>query len=79
MGNWGVKMGQEEILNFLSKKNRPMSRGQIAIAMKEDPIKVSHQLNKLLKFGEIECVEIDAQVAKAMYKCCRRMFLYYTK
>jgi len=52
-------MGQQEVINFLLKQNKPLSRGQIADGMNECAEKISHILKKLLKGNDIKCFELD--------------------
>ncbi len=47
------------MIECLEKQDKPLARSQIAEDIKEDPIKVSHIINRLLKSGEIKCVELD--------------------
>lgn len=70
-------MGQSEILELLEKAKKPMSRGQIAEALKMDKARVSHSISKLLKYREIKCNEIDCEEAMKFYGCHRRMRIYY--
>ncbi len=52
-------MGQAEIIEVLEKHKEPIPRRQIAVETGYDPIKVSHLLNKLMKKGEVKCIECD--------------------
>ena len=70
-------MGQAEIFEYLEKQQEPTSRGEIALALKESPSKVSTRIAKLLKHEEIKCIEIDRKEAHKRYGTCRRMFIYY--
>ena len=73
-------MGQEEVIKILKKAKKPMSRSQIAKALKLEAIHVSHLINKLLKYDEIKCFEVNRfQAAKllGMDKPFRRMRFYY--
>jgi len=73
-------MGQEELIVFLKKQDKPLSRTQIAEAMKEDEIKISHTLKRLLKYKEVKCFELD-RYESAEYlkwkKPLRRVRFYY--
>lgn len=73
-------MGQGEVLKFLEKCVKPMSGKQIAEALDESAIQISYALKRLLKFRDIECIELDRHEA-AKYlndsKLCRRTRLYY--
>lgn len=52
-------MGQYEVIELLKKYDKPVSRKEIAIALEYDVIRVSHIIKKLLKNGEIKCIEVD--------------------
>ena len=70
-------MGMEEVITFLKNNGKkPLSRTEIAEGLKEDPNKISVIINKLLKWREIEAIEIDRIEAKKKYNCYRRMCLY---
>jgi len=70
-------MGQQEVIEFLEKQKEPMTSGEIAKFMNEQPTKISHILTLLVKFNEVETVEIDR--FEAMKKCGarRRIRLYF--
>lgn len=73
-------MGQEEILDFLKKQEKPLSRGQIAIGLDYDEIKVSHLIRKLLNQNEIKSIEISRYEAKKILgdnSPCRRCRIYF--
>lgn len=70
-------MGQEEVIEYLKKERKPLSRKEIADGLKENVNKISHILNSLLKWEEIKCIEIDRLEAKEKYGCFHRMNLYY--
>ena len=46
-------MGQSEVLEILKKHKEPISRRQIAEELKDNPIKISKALAKLLLVKEI--------------------------
>ena len=70
-------MGQEEIVEFLEKYKKPVSRSEIASALSQDVILISHAIARLVKSKEIKIIEIDRQQAMKLYHCKRRMRLYY--
>ena len=76
-------MGQQEVIDFLMKQNEPLSRGQIANGMDSTPEYISHILNKLLRWKEVECMEANRNQAikllkiKRPFKGVRRMRFYY--
>ena len=69
-------MTQEEVYDVLKKEKRPLSRGEIAKILKDDPTHVSHSINKLIKSHYIKIIEINQHQARK-YGCQRRMRLYY--
>lgn len=70
-------MGQEEILNVLSKSRVPLSAEEIAKEINSTTIKVCMDISQLLKFHEIECIELTRQLAYKFFNCKRKMRLYY--
>lgn len=70
-------MGQQEVIDFLKKQKEPLSAGEIAFFMKENPSKISRIIRKLLDYKEIHAIEIDRQIAMDKYNCRKRMQLYF--
>ena len=73
-------MGQTEVLEFLSKQEKPLSRGQISSGLEEYEIKISHLLKKLIYQKEIKYVEVSRHEAKKLLgdvSPMRRCKLYY--
>ena len=70
-------MGQGEVIKFLEKQNKPMTRGEIAKGMGECPIKTSTLIRKLIKKKEILFKEIDRIEAFEYHKCYRRCKVYF--
>jgi predicted Zn-ribbon and HTH transcriptional regulator len=70
-------MSQEEVIKVLKKSKEPLSRGDIAKCLNEDAVKISHILQKLLKYNDIKCIELDRYQAMAKYNCQRRIRVYY--
>jgi len=74
-------MSQADVIGVLEKAKMPMSRSDIAKELgglyTNAPKRVSILINKLLKYGEVKCIEIPRDLAIKMYKCKRRMRLYY--
>jgi len=58
-------------------QKEPLSSGEIANLMKESPSKINHLLRLLLKFDEINAIEIDRFEAIKRCGSRRRMCLYY--
>ena len=73
-------MGQGEIIEVLKRSRKPLNRGQIAERTGLDPVLVSHTLKRLLKWCDIECIEVDRNQAARMLNSkspLRRMKFYY--
>ena len=71
-------MGQVEVIELLSsnKVKKPLSTGEIAKLLNVESYSVSRWLSKLLKYDEIDFIEIDKEEAKK-YNKKGRMRLYY--
>lgn len=75
-------MGQGEIMEFLGKCDKPVSRKQIAEGLNDpDVIKISHLIRNLLRWKEIEFIEYTGAEVKeiAGYSPGRRTRFYYLK
>ena len=74
-------MGQEEVIKFLEKCEKPLTRRQIAEGIKENPIKVSHSIQKLIKWGEIDFIECSSEEVEqiAGYTTGRRTRLFFIR
>ena len=72
-------MGQSEVIKFLESCDTPMTRKQIAEAMKEDAIKISHILKNLVKWAEVQFEEYSGEEIKeiAGYSPGRRTRVYF--
>ena len=72
-------MGQTEVINFLKKCDKPVTRKQIADAIHEPPTKVSHHLMNLLRWSEVEFIEYSGEQASKMvdYFLNRRTRFYF--
>lgn len=70
-------MTQDAIVKLLKKNHKPLSRSDIAKQLSLDPIIVSHNLKRLLKYREVKAIEIDRFQALKEYHCPRRMRMYY--
>lgn len=68
------------MIDVLKKSNKPLSSLQIAELLGETPIKVSIRLRALLKFKDIECIELDRFEAARVLgwdRPVRRIRFYY--
>lgn len=70
-------MGQAEIIEYLKEARRPVSRNELAMGLNEKPNKITDRLTTLLIHKEIQCIEISRKEAMKLYRCKRRMRLYY--
>ena len=78
-------MSQQDVITVLEKNKRPLSVGEIAKELNQHPYRVSHSLRRMLKIGDdgklvgrdIKIMEIDCRQAMKLYKCKKRMRLYY--
>lgn len=72
-------MGQEDIIVYLENK-QPLSCREIAEGINEDVTKVSHLINKLIKYDEVKYIEITRIEARERFKINppkRRCRLYF--
>lgn len=67
-------MGQEEVLKFLQKANKPLTRKQIADSLDLCPERVSTYLSSLVIWGDVKYIELDQKEARKFvdYKLYRR-------
>lgn len=72
-----IMLGQFEVITILQKAKKPLSRIEIAEQLKEDAIKISHIIQRMLKHNEVKCIEINRKQAQKHYNCKRRMRIYY--
>ncbi|MBW2969365.1 hypothetical protein KY314_04625 [Candidatus Woesearchaeota archaeon] len=73
-------MGQIEILSVLKKAKRPLARSEILKELNDqNPSKISHTLQRLMKYREVECIELDFEQTRKLTgtKCPRRTRFYY--
>jgi len=72
-------MSQEEVLEYLNTKKEPVRISEIYQALPGlSPRLIRRHITQLLKYGEINCIEIDRDECKKRYKTFgRRMMLYY--
>jgi len=69
------------VIKFLEGCEKPVTRKQIAEGLEESPVKISHLLNSLLRWSEIEFVEYSAEQVKEIvgYSAGRRTRAYFIK
>jgi hypothetical protein len=72
-------MGQEEIIKLLEEEGKPLSRGEISLALNKEAKYISTLLKQLLKYNEVRAKEIDKDKALKNYHCKRKMRLYFIK
>lgn len=72
-----LALGQQEVIQILENSRVPLSKKEIAERLKEREDKITHIINALLKSHEIQCQELDKNLAWKFYKCKRKMRLYF--
>ena len=70
-------MSQEEVIDLLQKMKEPIAVSDIAKMIEDDAYKISKELNKMLKYNEVNFIEIDRFEAMKKYNCKRRMRLWF--
>ncbi len=70
-------MSQSDIIDLLEKEDKPLSVGEISKLMNDNQKKISRYLKVMLKYHEVDCIEIDRIEAMANYHCKRRMRLWF--
>lgn len=72
-------MGQSEVVDFLQKCEKPVTRLEIAESLQCDPIIVSHALRTLVKFKEVHFIEYSQDEASKLvgYVLLRRTRFFY--
>jgi len=70
-------MGQYEVIKFLKKQDKPLSRGEIAMQMHECATKISGILRKLIENNDIKFLEVNRLEANLKYNCNRRLKIYF--
>jgi len=72
---------QAEVIKFLESCDSPVSRTQIAEALDENAIKISHALARLIRWSEVEFVEYSGEKMKELvgYSPGRRTRFYFVK
>jgi len=70
-------MSQTEVIDLLERVKKPLSVGEISKMLNENPFKISNHLRKMLKYSEVNFIEIDRIKAMENYNCKRRMRLWF--
>ncbi|HEA46774.1 MAG TPA: hypothetical protein ENH99_03250 [Candidatus Pacearchaeota archaeon] len=72
-------MGQAEVVNFLKKCEKPVTRKEIADGLNWDPIRVSRLLKDLLKGKDIDFIEHQRDEASKLvgYVLLRRTRFFF--
>lgn len=68
---------QAKIIQCLKKAGEPLGRAEIAKRIKARPITVSDRLKKLVRCGEVICMELDHNQAMERFNSKRRTKIYY--
>ena len=74
-----IFIGQSEVVEFLKKCEKPVTRKQIADGLDYSPEKVSHILRDLLKFDEVGFIEYKRGMASKLvgYVLLRRTRFFF--
>jgi len=74
-----IFIGQAEVIDFLKECEKPVTRKEIADGLDCDPIKVSHILQDLLKFKEVDFIEQPRDKASKLvgYYLSRRTRFFF--
>lgn len=68
---------QDEIFELLKKRKVAMTRLEISIQLKVDACHVSRALKNMIKYKEVGYKEVDKETAYKLYKCKRRLRVYF--
>ena len=74
-------MGQEDVLDFIEKSDWIVSARQISEAIGKEVYSVSHSLSKLMKYKEVNFLEVDRNQADLLiddYKVHKRMRFFFS-
>lgn len=69
-------MSQEEVLQVLKDSSDVLALAEICAKLNEPPQKVSMQLSKLVKHGEVEEIILHRALALKFYKCKKPIRLF---
>jgi len=72
-------MAQAEIYKLLEIAARPLAVKEIQFILNENQSKILKEINKMLKYNEVDYVEIDKDKALKEYGCKHKMRLYVIK
>ena len=70
-------MSQSEVLELLKKEIEPITVREMSIKLNDSYIKISKDINKMLKYKEVCFIEMDRVEALKKFKCKRRVRLFY--
>jgi hypothetical protein len=70
-------MGQQQIISFLEKQDKPLTRSEIAKGIGASPDNVTKRLRVLIDHHEVNFIEVDYKEAQRIYKLKRRVKVYY--
>lgn len=73
-------MGQAEVIEVIEKSELPLSLNEITQKLNGEPKpKISKTLKRLIKFKEIQVIELNKFLAMKFFNYNRRMCLYFRK
>ena len=70
-------MGQQEVIDALEQSKVPLSAKEISIKVNERDKEVMRAIKVMLKYNEIEFIELPKELSMKFYNCKRRLKLYY--
>lgn len=70
-------MGQTEIQKLLEISIRPLTLKEISIILDREPKKIADLIRSMLKYNEVNFLEIDKDTALKKYGCKHKMRLYF--
>lgn len=71
------KMGQAEVYQVLEDSKVPLSSKEISEVLNEPEDKVLKYLHVMVRYKEVDFIELNKDLAMKFYKCKRRMRLFY--
>lgn len=72
-------MAQAEIYKLLEIARRPLAVKEMQFILNENQSKILKDINKMLKYNEVDYIEIDKDKALKEYGCKHKMRLYIIK
>jgi hypothetical protein len=70
-------MGQEEIQKALENAPTPLLTREICVIIKCNQKEVSKDLSKMLKYKEVDFIELDKDISLKKFGCKHKLRLYF--